>query len=148
MSSPHAQAQERSRRVLVVDDDDQARRGFCTTLTDAGYEVAEAWSVVQAMRMLLSLRPHAVVLDLILPDGDGSDVGRAMGAIVTTRGTCVVAVTGSATTDASADPASFGASRILVKPVDRDTLLAAIEECFGPPPADTPPAAAPELASP
>jgi DNA-binding NtrC family response regulator len=71
-----------------------------------------------------------------------------MGAIVTTRGTCVVAVTGSATTDATADPTSFGASRILVKPVDRDTLLAAIGECFAPPPVEAPAVITPVLATP
>jgi len=129
MSTPHAQAPEPRRRVLVVDDEESSRRDFCEVLEAAGYEVAEAWSVVQAMRLLLSFKPDAVVLDLILPDGHGSDVGRAMQAIVTTRKTCVVAVTRSSTTEAL-DPASFGARGILLKPLSAEALLAAIGDCF------------------
>jgi DNA-binding response OmpR family regulator len=37
------------------------------------------------MRLLLSYRPDVAVLDLVLPDGHGIEVGRAMRAIVTTR---------------------------------------------------------------
>ena len=131
MSNPSAQPPVRRRRVLIVDDEDSARRDFATVLEAAGFEVAEAWSVVQAMRMLLSFKPDAVVLDLILPDGHGSDIGRAMGAIVTTRRTCVVAVTRSTATEAL-DPASFGARANHLKPLAAEALLAAIGECFEP----------------
>ncbi len=130
MELPPAPATEVRRRVLVVDDDDAARRDFLSALREAGYEVAEAWSVVQAMRMLLSFKPGAVVLDLVLPDGHGIDVGRAMRAIVTTRRICVVAVTSSANSVALVDPASFGARMILMKPLAAESLLSAIGECF------------------
>lgn len=119
-------------RVLVVDDDEPARRDFASALQGAGYQVAEAWSVVQAMRLLLSFRPDAVVLDLILPDGNGGDIGGAMRAIVTTRSTCVVAVTGNPASVPSLDPAIFGARTVLLKPVDPAKLLAAVDECFEP----------------
>jgi len=47
-----AQPVDRARRLLVVDDDDEARAGFVETLRVAGYEVAEAWGAVQGMRLL------------------------------------------------------------------------------------------------
>jgi len=131
MSNSPAQAPERRRRILIVDDDESARRDFCEALEAAGFEVAEAWSVVQAMRLLLSFKPDAVVLDLILPDGHGSEVGRAMQAIVTTQKTCVVAVTRSTATEAL-DPGSFGARTILLKPLAAEALLDAVGECFAP----------------
>ena len=53
MNQLPSQVQERRRHVLVVDDDD-ARWSFAEALLTAGYEVAEGWSVVQAMRLLLS----------------------------------------------------------------------------------------------
>lgn len=120
----------RPRRVLVVDDDEATRLEFVAALRDSGYEVIEAASVVQAMRLLLGASPDAVVLDLVLPDGHGIEVGRAMRSIVTTRRTCVVAVTASATSLALVDPASFGADTILVKPVPLELLLAAVSGCF------------------
>lgn len=132
-----AQASEVNKRVLIVDDDEGARRDFCLTLEGAGYQVAEAWSVVQAMRMLLSFKPSAVVLDLILPDGHGVEIGRAMRAIVTTQRTCVVAVTSSPASLTLVDPASFGARAILLKPLAPEMLLSAISECFDAPPPST-----------
>lgn len=132
MTAPSLSGIDQHRRVLVVDDDDSARRDFVSTLTSAGYEVAEGWSVVQAMRLLLSFRPGAVVLDMILPDGDGAEVGRAMKAIVTTRQICVVAVTSRASALTLESPSSFGARTILLKPLDPATLLSAIAECFDP----------------
>jgi DNA-binding response OmpR family regulator len=116
--------------VLVVDDDDGARGPIIAALRDADYEVIEATSAVQAMRLLLSSEPDAVVLDLVLPDGHGIEIGRAMRAIVTTRRTCVVAVTTSASSIATLDPASFGAETILVKPVAPAALLGAVGKCF------------------
>jgi DNA-binding response OmpR family regulator len=125
------QSVDRARRVLVVDDDDAIRAAFVAVLRDAGYDVMEAWSTVQAMRLLLSFRPDVVVLDMVLPDGHGIEIGRAMRAIVTTARTCVVAVTSSASSVTFVDPASFGAAKILIKPVLPTLLLAAVSDCFG-----------------
>lgn len=126
-----AQSVDRARRILVVDDDDESRAGLVGILRVAGYDVAEAWGAVQGMRLLLSYRPDAVVLDLVLPDGHGIEVGRAMRAIVTTARTCVVAVTSHAASIAFVEPSSFGAEVVLIKPVDERTLLGAVAHCFG-----------------
>ena len=125
-----AQSADRVRRILVVDDDTETRAGFVAALRMAGYDVAEAWGAVQGMRLMLSYRPDAVVLDLVLPDGHGIEVGRAMRAIVTTSRTCVVAVTSSASSVGLVEPASFGAEVILIKPVLADSLLEAVGHCF------------------
>lgn len=118
------------RRVLVVDDDDEWRTLFVRQLRLVDYDVAEATGAMQAMRLLLTYKPHAVVLDLVLPDGHGIEVGGAMRAIATTNRICVVAVTSSESSVRFVDPASFGARTILVKPVAVETLLAELGECF------------------
>jgi DNA-binding response OmpR family regulator len=130
MDRSPAHAADPARRILVVDGDDESRAGFAGTLRAAGYEVAEARGVVQAMRLLLAYRPEAVVLDLVLPDGDGIEVGRATRAIVTTSRTCVVAVTSNASSIGFVDPASFGAEVILLKPIAPKELLDAVAHCF------------------
>ncbi len=118
------------RRVLVVDDDDESRNFFVGHLRLANYEVAEATGAMQAMRLVLTYKPHAMVLDLVLPDGDGIEVVGAMRAIATTNRICVVAVTGSASSARIVEPESFGARTILVKPVGAATLLDEIAQCF------------------
>jgi two-component system phosphate regulon response regulator OmpR len=131
MNQFSTQSGERTRRVLVVDDDASCRAAFVDALQSAGYEVGEAWGAAQAMRLILSYRPDVVMLELVLPDGLGIEVGRAMRAIVTTSRTCVVAVTSAGTSLAFADPASFGAEAILFKPVTPRALIAAVGRCFG-----------------
>jgi DNA-binding response OmpR family regulator len=132
MDMPSPSDARQARRVLVVDDDDTLRTDMAATLRDVGYEVVEAWSATQALRLVLAVRPNAVVLDLVLPDGNGVEVGRAMRAIAPSRHTCVVAVTSDPTSVASLDPRSFGAESILLKPVTPAALCAAVDRCFDP----------------
>ena len=119
------------RRVLVVDDDDEIRAEVAAVLRGAGYVVTEASGALSAMRSVLADPLDVVVLDLVLPDGHGIDVARAFRAIVTTRDVCVVAMTAHPQSVAFVDPRTFGAASILIKPVPADTLIAAVDDCFG-----------------
>jgi CheY-like chemotaxis protein len=69
------------KRVLVVDDDTAIRETLRLILEDAGYEVIEASTGSQALGLLRSSPNSLVVLlDLIMPDGDGGAVLRAVAA--------------------------------------------------------------------
>ncbi len=61
-------------RVLVVDDEPQIVRGLKIVLRSAGYAVEAAETKAEALAALASRPPDAVVLDLVLPDGQGVDV--------------------------------------------------------------------------
>jgi two-component system, OmpR family, KDP operon response regulator KdpE len=63
-------------RVLVVDDEPQILRALRTTLRGAGYSVDAAATAEEAMAAAAANPPEAVILDLVLPDGDGTDVCR------------------------------------------------------------------------
>jgi two-component system KDP operon response regulator KdpE len=65
-----------SSRVLVVDDEPQIVRGLKIILRDAGYAVESAETKAQALALLASRPPDALVLDLVLPDGQGVEVCR------------------------------------------------------------------------
>jgi two-component system, OmpR family, KDP operon response regulator KdpE len=65
-----------SARVLVVDDEPQIVRGLKIILRDAGYAVESAETKAQALALLASRPPDALVLDLVLPDGQGVEVCR------------------------------------------------------------------------
>src|SRR5689334_7312191 len=56
-------------RVLVVEDDDAARFGLASALRARGFDVEEAASCDEALRLFTS-RPDIVITDLRLPDGD------------------------------------------------------------------------------
>jgi DNA-binding NtrC family response regulator len=59
--------------VLIVDDDGDFRRIASRLLADRGYHViGQADSLAGARMAIEDLRPHAVLLDVNLPDGSGA----------------------------------------------------------------------------
>jgi two-component system KDP operon response regulator KdpE len=65
-----------SQRILVVDDEPQILRALGTTLRGAGYTVATADTAAGALAAAAAQPPAAMILDLVLPDGSGTDVCR------------------------------------------------------------------------
>jgi len=63
-------------RVLVVDDEPQIQRFLGPALGAAGYDVMQAATGGEALRLIATKAPDVVVLDLGLPDMDGKDVLR------------------------------------------------------------------------
>jgi two-component system KDP operon response regulator KdpE len=63
-------------RVLVVDDEPQILRGLKIILRAAGYTVDTADTKAAALAALAARPPDALVLDLVLPDGEGVEVCR------------------------------------------------------------------------
>lgn len=58
-------------KILVVDDEAKLRIMLRDHLVKAGYAVCEAGSCAYAKEMMHSFGPDAVILDVMLPDGDG-----------------------------------------------------------------------------
>jgi two-component system KDP operon response regulator KdpE len=65
-------------RVLVVDDEPQILRALRATLRGAGYTVDSAATAEEALTAAAAHPPEAVILDLVLPDGNGTDVCREL----------------------------------------------------------------------
>ena len=69
-----------ARRVLVCDDEPQILRALRVVLRDAGFEVVPAETAQEALDRAAVQPPDAAILDLVLPDGDGIEVCRALRA--------------------------------------------------------------------
>jgi two-component system KDP operon response regulator KdpE len=65
-------------RVLVVDDEPQILRAVQMKLRNAGYAVDTAATAKDALAQAAMRPPEAVILDLLLPDGSGTDVCREL----------------------------------------------------------------------
>jgi two-component system KDP operon response regulator KdpE len=63
-------------RVLVVDDEPQILRALEMKLRNAGYAVETAATAKGALAQAAMRPPEAMILDLLLPDGSGTDVAR------------------------------------------------------------------------
>jgi CheY-like chemotaxis protein len=66
--------------ILSVDDNDAARYSTSRVLRRAGYEVLEAATASEGLRIAAESRPRLVILDVNLPDLSGFDVCRQLKA--------------------------------------------------------------------
>jgi signal transduction histidine kinase/CheY-like chemotaxis protein len=112
-------------RVLNVDDYDIARYAKSRVLRQADYEVLEARSGAEALRLVQNERPDLVVLDVKLPDMDGIEVCRQIKANSSTASVLVLQVSATFTEEIYRIKAlESGADSYLVEPVAADELLA------------------------
>jgi len=107
--------------VLVVDDEPQIRRALRTGLQARGYEVVEAAGGEEALVQLAAKEPDIVILDLGLPDFDGSEVIRRLRAWSRVP---VIVLSVRDRQDDKVGALDAGADDYVTKPFDMDELLA------------------------
>jgi two-component system, OmpR family, KDP operon response regulator KdpE len=108
-------------RVLVVDDEPQILRALAASLRGAGYEVETADTAAGALTAAALAPPDAVILDLVLPDGRGTDVARELRTWSSVP-VIVLSVVGEESEKVAALDA--GADDYVTKPFGIDELLA------------------------
>jgi two-component system KDP operon response regulator KdpE len=119
--------------VLVVDDEPQFLRALETNLRGAGYEVETATTAQEALTAAGLRPPDAVILDLLLPDGTGTEVARELRAWSEAPIVLVSAVGDEAEKIAALDA---GADDYVTKPFAMGELLARLRAALrraGPP---------------
>ena len=118
--APTAERYPRVRRLLLVEDHADTLRTFARILRHKGFEVQEASTVSEAITVS---RPGDLLLsDIGLPDGDGRDLMRQLGA----RGIPGIAISGFGTAKDREEYRRAGFVESFVKPVDIGELLVAI----------------------
>jgi two-component system KDP operon response regulator KdpE len=110
-----------SPRVLVVDDEPQILRALSTSLRAAGYEVETAATAAAALAQAAMRPPEAFIIDLVLPDGSGTDVCREIRAWSSSPVILLSAVGDEREKVAALDA---GADDYVTKPVGLEELLA------------------------
>jgi two-component system, OmpR family, KDP operon response regulator KdpE len=110
-----------SGRVLVVDDEPHILRALKASLRGAGYEVDTADTAEGALTAAALAPPDAVILDLALPDGRGTDVARELRTWSSVP-IIVLSVVGDESEKVAALDA--GADDYVTKPFGVDELLA------------------------
>jgi signal transduction histidine kinase/CheY-like chemotaxis protein len=114
-------------RVLVVDDHIDAAESLAMVLVGDGHDVRTAYDGMQALTVARSFRPHAMVLDLGMPEMDGYEVARAVRADPELAHVRLIALSGYGQAEDTRRSAEAGFDRHLVKPVDPDKVIAAIQ---------------------
>ena len=112
------------RQILVVDDYPGARYLRSRILSNAGFEVLEAGSGEEALRLARAAHPVLILLDVNLPDISGTEVCRTLKQDPATADIRIVQITGAwMSEDARQQGMASGADAYLTEPVDDTTLL-------------------------
>jgi DNA-binding response OmpR family regulator len=114
-------------KILIVEDDDDLRRGLTLRLKASGYDVAHAQDGVTAISVAVQEHPDAVLLDLGLPAGDGLTVLERYDNLPALCGIPIVVLTGRDPRVAEPATRRFNVAAFLQKPVDNEDLIAALE---------------------
>jgi signal transduction histidine kinase/DNA-binding response OmpR family regulator/HAMP domain-containing protein len=109
--------------ILLVEDDEHALDLLRLYLDSADFKVVAARNVAEGLELARRLRPAAITLDLILPEVDGWDFLAQAKADPVIADIPVIIVS---IVDERGQGFALGAAEYLVKPVNRDDLLAAL----------------------
>jgi CheY-like chemotaxis protein len=121
--------------ILVVDDFDDNRELYASTIAEAGYAVEQASNGHEALEKIGATRPAVIIMDLSMPVVDGWQATRAIKADPRTADIVVIAVTGHATNYGLQQAKDAGAEAVLTKPCLPEDLLATIRALMPPSPA-------------
>jgi signal transduction histidine kinase/DNA-binding response OmpR family regulator len=126
MSTPIPRA-PKAPRILIVEDNPATGQLIQSQLTSSGYETLRCDKPERAMEMAAEHQPDAITLDLIMQPVHGLEVLLQLKNDPRTSTIPVIVVT---IVDQPGVGTVLGADEYLIKPVDKATLLAAVERCL------------------
>ncbi len=121
------QAEEKGRRVLLVDDNVDAMEMMAFLLAEMGYEAHTTADATGIVELALGLRPDVIVLDIGLPNVDGYEVARMLKQHPGLKSIRLVAHTGYGSPEDRRKAQEAGFDAHLVKPADLADLEKALQ---------------------
>jgi DNA-binding response OmpR family regulator len=113
-------------RILVVDDESGIRRTLTQLFTRMGYQATEATTGEEALALITQTNFDLVILDIRMPDMDGTDVLKAARPLA--PDTVFVLLTGHGGLDSAIVAIRHGAFDYLLKPSPIEEIVRAVEE--------------------
>jgi DNA-binding NtrC family response regulator len=110
-----------SRRVLLVEDDEELRYAYAAHLTANGFLVEEAGDIAAAHKSFAATRPDVAVLDFRMPDGTALDLLPRFKELDPT--VPIIVLTGFGSMELGVSLIKNGAEQCLAKPIEASALL-------------------------
>ena len=121
-----------TRRILVVDDQEDNRRILHDLLTASGFEVIEGKTGEEGVVLAEERAPDLILMDIQLPGIDGYEATRQIKAKPALAATPLIVVTSYALSGDDAKAFAAGADAYVSKPFSPRALLAKVREFLGP----------------
>ena len=116
--------------VLMVDDDELQHKLVARILEGENYRLIFAANGVEALSILRKTRPDVVLMDFMMPEMDGIEATRRLKAAPQFAKLPVIMITGQSKGGVVIDSLKAGATGFLVKPFERDTLIAKLRQAL------------------
>src|SRR5258708_32897720 len=117
----------RTGRILVVDDEVNARTALAELLREEGFEVETAADAFKALGKYETFAPHVVVTDLKMPGMDGIELVKKVRAMEEPSA-AVIVMTAFGAVQTAVDAMRAGANDYLTKPLNFDELLVVLDK--------------------
>jgi two-component system cell cycle response regulator DivK len=117
-----------TKRILVVEDQEDNRRIVRDLLRHAGFEVIEVGDGEQALSATAAQRPDVILMDIQLPHLDGYEATRRIKANPVLKHIPIIVVTSYALSGDEAKARAAGCDAYMAKPLSSKALLAKIRE--------------------
>jgi len=114
--------------ILIIDDDDQLRKSFDKLLTEEGYNVENAASGEEGLKMIQNKIPDIVILDMRLPGMNGLETFQEIYKMEPKLP--VIIMTAYGTTETAIEATKAGAFDYILKPFDIPDMLTIIEQAL------------------
>ena len=124
MATNHKEAKEELKRILVVDDEPNINDLISTSLKFSGFEVRSAMNGAQALTVAEEFKPHALVLDVMMPGMNGFEVCEKLRKDGLKVG--VLFLTAKDSTDDKVTGLTIGGDDYMVKPFSLEELIARV----------------------
>ncbi|HMJ96485.1 MAG TPA: response regulator [Thermoleophilaceae bacterium] len=113
--------------VLVVEDRPTDRELLVSLLSGSGYDVLEAETGDEALRLTREWKPDLVIADMLVPEMDGLDLARAVRSDAAIAATPIILYTASYELwELERLASAAGVSLVLPKPTDSKEILRAV----------------------
>jgi two-component system cell cycle response regulator DivK len=122
-----------SKRILVVEDQDDNRRIIRDLLSSVGYEMIEALDGAAGVKLAASERPDLILMDIQLPVLDGYEATRKIRENTELSRIPIVAVTSYALSGDDSKALEAGCNAYIAKPFSPRELLAVIRRLLDDP---------------
>ena len=130
LSAVPAHGLPRSRRILLVDDNEAFATAMASLLDAMGHNVQAIHDGAAAIAIVRALRPQVVLLDINLPGKRGYDIAREIRADQALAGSLLIAVTGYGQEQDKHQALQAGFDHHLTKPVDENALERLINQAL------------------
>lgn len=120
------------KKILIIEDNEAMGKTLVDELSRAGFSPTRTVDAYQGQQAVLRLKPDLIILDLMLPAGNGIELLRNLRASFQTQNLPVVIVTSYQDAEVQKEAETIGVQGYFNKPFDNAELIQKIKVILGP----------------